>query len=149
MRKLIAYAFVLMMLLGNLSVANMNEETGLGVVEQEVVVVQPVEPILTYRERLDQQVSRGEIRSFTAIATAYTHTGDATFTGIMPYVGVIAVDPRVIPLGSRVYVEGYGEALAADTGGLIKGTKIDLFMDTEQECDEWGIQPRKIYIIGR
>lgn len=131
--------------------ANSHEETGLGVVEQETVVVQPVvvEPVLTYRERLDQQVSRGEIRSFTATATAYTHTGDATFTGIMPYVGVIAVDPKVIPLGTRVYVDGYGEAIAADTGGLIKGRKIDLFMDTEQECNEWGIQQRRIYILGR
>ena len=56
---------------------------------------------------------------------------------------------KVIPLGSRVYVEGYGEAIAADTGGLIKGHKIDLFMDTERECEEWGIQPRRIYILGR
>ena len=131
--------------------ANSNDETGLGVVEQETVVVQPVveEPVLTYRERLDQQVSRGEVRSFTVVATAYTHTGNATFTGIMPYVGVIAVDPNVIPLGTRVYVEGYGEAIAADTGGLIKGHKIDLFMNSEQECEEWGIQPRRIYILGR
>jgi 3D (Asp-Asp-Asp) domain-containing protein len=71
-------------------------------------------------------------------ATAYTHTGHKTYTGTWPHRGTIAVDPGVIPLGSRLYVEGYGPGVAEDTGGVIKGLKVDLFMETENECWEWG-----------
>ena len=61
---------------------------------------------------------------------------------------MIAVDPRVIPLGTRVYVEGYGYATAEDTGDrYIKGNAIDLFMDTYDECVQWGLQRVKIYIL--
>jgi 3D (Asp-Asp-Asp) domain-containing protein len=80
-------------------------------------------------------------------ATAYTHTGNATFTGIMPYVGVVAVDPRVIPLGTRMYVEGYGFGLAADTGGVIKGNIVDVFMDTREEALKWGRRQVRVYIL--
>lgn len=79
-------------------------------------------------------------------ATAYTAycTGcsGVTATGINlrknPNQKVIAVDPRVIPLGSKVWVEGYGEAIAGDTGGAIKGNKIDLYMKTKNEAYKWG-----------
>lgn len=80
-------------------------------------------------------------------ATAYTHTGNPTFTGVYPQIGTIAVDPKVIPLGTRMYVEGYGFGIAQDTGGLIKGEIIDLFMDTEKECFQWGRRNVKIYIL--
>ena len=50
-----------------------------------------------------------------------------------PDVKVIAVDPKVIPLGSKVWVEGYGYAVAGDTGGAIKGNKIDLFMPSKSK----------------
>jgi uncharacterized protein YabE (DUF348 family)/3D (Asp-Asp-Asp) domain-containing protein len=80
-------------------------------------------------------------------ATAYTHTGNPTFTGIMPYVGVVAVDPRVIPLGTRIYVEGYGFGLAADTGGVIKGNIVDVFMDTREEALKWGRRQVRVYIL--
>lgn len=79
-------------------------------------------------------------------STAYTHTGDPTATGIMPYVGVIAVDPGVIPLGTHVYVEGYGDAIAADTGGAIQGEIIDVFLESEEECIQWGRRYVKIYV---
>lgn len=59
---------------------------------------------------------------------------------------IIAVDPSVIPLGSRVYVEGYGEAIAADTGGAIKGNIIDLNM-SEAEAVQWGRRPVNITIL--
>lgn len=68
-----------------------------------------------------------------------------TATGARAVRGVIAVDPRVIPLGTRVYVPGYGYAVAADTGGAIKGARIDLCYDTVAECNEWG--RRKVTII--
>lgn len=71
-------------------------------------------------------------------ATAYTYTGNRTFTGTWPSRGTIAVDPAVIPLGTRLWIEGYGLGIAADTGSAIRGNKIDLFMETETECIKWG-----------
>lgn len=79
--------------------------------------------------------------------TAYTHTGNTTYTGVWPKVGTIAVDPKVIPLGTKLWVEGYGFGVAQDTGGLIKGNIIDLFMETEKECLHWGRRYVKVYII--
>ena len=92
-------------------------------------------------------VSGDYSKVITVEATAYTHTGNLTATGTVARVGVIAVDPNVIPLGTRVYVEGYGYAVAEDTGGAIKGNIIDLFMDTNQECINWGRRDVKVYIL--
>ncbi len=80
-------------------------------------------------------------------STAYTHTGNRTSTGIYPYVGVVAVDPKVIPLGTRVYVDGYGHALAADIGSAIKGNKIDVFLETRAEARRWGRKTVKVYVL--
>ena len=79
-------------------------------------------------------------------ATAYTWTGCRTATGIWPSRGTIATDPRVIPTGSKLWVEGYGEAVAADTGGAIKGQRIDLYMDTKHECLQWGRRKVEVQI---
>ncbi|MEI7833712.1 MAG: 3D domain-containing protein [bacterium] len=77
-------------------------------------------------------------------ATAYTPWDPGcygkTCTGDIARRGVIAVDPRVIPLGTRVYVEGYGMAVALDTGGAIKGNIIDVCVDTNAEANRWGRQ---------
>ncbi|MDS0525339.1 ubiquitin-like domain-containing protein [Clostridium sp. SHJSY1] len=75
-------------------------------------------------------------------ATAYSG-GGLTATGKnVAYdpngISTIAVDPRVIPLGSLVEVSGYGLAIASDTGGLIKGNIIDVYLNTEEECESWG-----------
>ena len=75
---------------------------------------------------------------------------------IVPGTGakVIAVDPRIIPLGSNVYVEGlngawdYGHAVAADTGGAIKNIRIDLYMDSHAETLSWGVRKVNVYILG-
>lgn len=88
-------------------------------------------------------ISRGtqdQGREMVIQATAYTHTGHKTFTETWPHRGTVAVDPKVIPLGSRIWVEGYGWGLAEDTGGLIKGRIIDLFMETKGEAVKWGRQ---------
>ena len=67
---------------------------------------------------------------------------------------VIAVDPKIIPLNSKVYVEGlngawdYGHAVAADTGSAIKELKIDLYMDTHTEALEWGRRKVNVYVLG-
>lgn len=74
---------------------------------------------------------------------------------IVPGTGmkVIAVDPKVIPLGTTVYVEGlngvadYGYAIAADTGGAIKNNKIDLYMETHDATMQWGIKNVRVYVV--
>ena len=60
---------------------------------------------------------------------------------------MIAVDPRVIPLGTRLYVDGYGYGRALDVGGAIKGNRIDVFLPSEAECRRWGVRTVKVYIL--
>ncbi|HLS91424.1 MAG TPA: G5 domain-containing protein [Limnochordia bacterium] len=71
-----------------------------------------------------------------------------TYTGLKAGKGVVAVDPSVIPLGTRLYVPGYGEAIAADIGGAIKGYRIDLGFDTYEEAIQFGRQKVKVYILA-
>lgn len=89
---------------------------------------------------------------FTIESTAYsmggfTSSGSRTIRDPNGY-STIAVDPRVIPMGSKVYVEGYGYAIAADTGSAIKGNIIDVFFNTEAEVLNWGRRNVKIRIIN-
>jgi 3D (Asp-Asp-Asp) domain-containing protein/uncharacterized protein YabE (DUF348 family) len=84
------------------------------------------------------------------VATAYSAwhgSSDRTATGVLAERGVIAVDPRVIPLGTRMYVPGYGYGIAADTGGAIKGARIDLCYDSESEVVAWGRRPVLVYFV--
>lgn len=64
-----------------------------------------------------------------------------------PNMALIAVDPRIIPLGTKVWVEGYGYAIAGDTGGAIKGNRIDVLLPTEAAANEWGRKRVKIRIL--
>lgn len=86
-------------------------------------------------------------RVMKMVATGYpamvTGTG-RTYLGLKAERGVVAVDPRVIPLGARVHVEGYGEALAADIGSAIKGNRIDLCFPTHREASRYG---RKVVTV--
>ncbi|NLF80004.1 MAG: DUF348 domain-containing protein [Clostridia bacterium] len=86
--------------------------------------------------------------SYTMEATAYTWTGNTTATGTWPKVGTIAVDPDIIPLGTKVYVAGYGFAVAEDTGGAINDYIIDLYMDTENQCISWGRRQVTVYMLN-
>ncbi|WZY01409.1 peptidoglycan-binding protein [Bacillus sp. FSL W7-1360] len=96
-----------------------------------------------------------ETTSIQMEATAYTAycngCSGVTSTGIdlraNPNQKVVAVDPNVIPLGSRVYVEGYGEAIAGDTGGAIKGHKIDLYMQTKDEAYAFGRRTVNVTVL--
>lgn len=92
------------------------------------------------------------------VATAYApgahdngKWGDLTHMGTKVRPGIIAVDPKLIPLGSRVYIEfadGHGAyATAEDTGGAIKGKRIDIAMATVDEAYEFGMQKAKVYIV--
>jgi len=97
----------------------------------------------------------GQGKEMTMIATAYTAycegCSGTTAYGIdlraNPEEKVIAVDPRVIPLGTRVWVEGYGEAIAGDTGGAIKGNKIDVFIPSYDNAIQWGRKEVKLIIL--
>lgn len=94
-------------------------------------------------------------KEFYVTATAYTPycngCSGISAAGINlranPSLKVIAVDPRVIPLGTKVWVEGYGYAIAGDTGGAIKGMKIDLLMQTKSEAYNFGRRQVKMKII--
>jgi len=96
---------------------------------------------------IDEEASRGGERILTMEATAYTWTGQQTASGTWPAVGTVAVDPQVIPLGTRLWIEGYGEAVALDTGGAIRGHIIDLYMESEDECWSWGRRTVEVRII--
>lgn len=104
-----------------------------------------------------QTLSRGGMPSsfsqvLSVVATAYsgdgiTASGAPTKRNVNGY-STIAVDPRVIPLGSKVYVEGYGYAIAEDIGGAIKGNRIDIFVTSESEAQSWGRRSVNVYILN-
>ena len=104
-----------------------------------------------------QVASRGSEsgKEIYVTSTAYTAScngcSGTTATGVNlhanPNAKVIAVDPRVIPLGSKVYVDGYGYAIASDTGGAIKGNKIDVFFPSNSDAYRWGRKTVKIKIL--
>lgn len=99
---------------------------------------------------------KSENKTISVEATAYTAKcagcSGVTYTGIDlnkdPNAKVIAVDPSVIPLGTEVYVEGYGNAIAADIGGAIKGNKIDIHVPTKDEAYSWGRRTVNVTILN-
>ena len=90
-------------------------------------------------------------KTISAKVTAYTPydagcTG-ITATGTKAGYGTVAVDPRVIPLGSKVYIPGYGTAIAADTGGAIKGNRVDVCYSSKSEAYGWGVRNATVYVL--
>lgn len=89
------------------------------------------------------------------VATAYFSGGGGingnsiTAIGLRTKKGIVAVDPKIIPLGTKLYIPGYGEALAADTGGWIKGNRIDLVFDSLEECYRYGRRKIKVYLVQK
>jgi cystine transport system substrate-binding protein len=83
------------------------------------------------------QPAAGSGRQLTVVATAYSLHG-GTASGLPTGPGVVAVDPTVIPLGTRMEIPGYGPGIAADTGSAIKGLRIDLWFPTLEQTYEWG-----------
>lgn len=116
--------------------------SGLQPAEAPTVIEAPGTSISEYR-----QIEAPEPEAMIFEATAYTWTGNQTATGTWPSRGTIAVDPAIIPLGTRLYVEGYGEGIAEDTGGAIKGEILDLYMESESECWDWGRRQVEVKII--
>jgi 3D (Asp-Asp-Asp) domain-containing protein len=107
------------------------------------------------QESISVTKPKAEGKTLTVTATAYTAYCEGcsgiTKTGQNlrqdPSQKVIAVDPRVIPLGSKVYVEGYGEAIAGDIGGAIKGNRIDIFIPNYAQAIDFGVQSLEVTIL--
>lgn len=142
-------------------------------IKEEVIHVETlVKPIDQVFEEGTKDVFTNDRGDFIArkaikmVATAYEagprstgkRPGDKgygiTASGARAKRGTVAVDPRVIPLGTKLYIKSltpgvpdYGFAIAQDTGGAIKGNKIDLFMDTVWECLQFGRRPVMVYIL--
>ncbi|MBN6886862.1 3D (Asp-Asp-Asp) domain-containing protein/LysM repeat protein [Cytobacillus horneckiae] len=125
-------------------------------VEQKPKTEKPAETVEAPKAENKEQAAPEEgTKELTMEATAYTATCEGcsgvTATGINllenPDMKVISVDPNVIPLGSKVYVEGYGKAIAGDTGGAIKGNKIDVFIPNKDDAINFGRQTLKVTIL--
>ncbi|HQL36362.1 MAG TPA: 3D domain-containing protein, partial [Bacillota bacterium] len=109
--------------------------------------------------------SRGQVtrfvRALKMTATAYDATFEScgkhpdhpqygiTYSGLRVRPGIVAVDPKVIPLGTYLYVEGYGEALAADIGSAIKGNRIDLYYESPADVAKYGKRTVKVYVLDK
>lgn len=136
----------------------------------EAIVKSPVDRVVEYGTVPNFTTSRGDLVRYSKViqvkATAYTssyedtgkrpgdHGFGITYSGLKAKTGIIAVDPKVIPLGTKVYVEipgsapDYGFAIAGDIGSAIKGNHIDLYFDTSEEVKRWGVRKAVVYILN-
>ena len=134
----------------NLEKKREQNEQLLAIAQNEKTAV--VQVLAQIRERISKIQPEGVTLTgeWEMVATAYYAGGGGlngdgiTATGLRARKGIIAVDPSVIRLGTKLYIEGYGEAIAADTGGWIKDYRVDLCFDTLEECYRYG--RRKIYV---
>lgn len=133
------------------------------VLSVETVMKQPVNAVMavgTAGKRLNLASRKLRFRippapsggtSMRVLATGYSaeqpDLNATTATGVLALRGVMAVDPSVIPLGTRAFIPGYGYAVAADTGGSIHGTRIDLCFDSVAEANAWGRKTVTIIIL--
>ncbi|NMM61612.1 DUF348 domain-containing protein [Clostridium sp. P21] len=134
----------------------------------ETIKKQPVQKVVAMGALSVYTPSRGVRIPYTTVikmrATGYTSDYESTGKGPGdPDFGIttsgtvakrnvgsyssVAVDPRVIPLGTKLYIEGYGYAVAEDTGGAIKGNRIDLFFDSNSEAENWGVKWVNVYLV--
>ncbi|HEX2926479.1 MAG TPA: 3D domain-containing protein [Ruminiclostridium sp.] len=136
---------------------------------KDFVATNPLNRIVEVGTVLNYKTSRGETIRFSKVldmkATSYTasfsdtgkNPGEPGFgltaTGARVRRGIIAVDPSVIPLGTRVYIEvpgraaDYGYAVASDVGGAIKGNKIDVYLESGSQVAAWGVRRVKVYVL--
>lgn len=143
---------------------NVQEETAEAVeksaevVEEPAKVVEEAAAVVTVEnveEPAQENIESVEDNYYSILsmeASAYL-PGDGngagiTATGIRATYGVAAVDPSIIPLGTRLYIPGYGEAIAADTGGAIRGYMIDLCMENYSEAMQFGRRNVTVYVLN-
>lgn len=129
---------------------------------KELVLKEPVNKEVIKGTKEAKIISRGENginfkKKLSVKSTAYNHPKNSkeAYTASGMHVlrdksgySTVAVDPSVIPLGTKLYVEGYGYAIAADTGSAIRGNRIDLFFNTEAEASNWGVKNLDVYILN-
>ncbi|QSS99516.1 LysM peptidoglycan-binding domain-containing protein [Pontibacillus sp. ALD_SL1] len=128
---------------------------GGNVATKEKATVASTQPAQPKTEEKQVQTEQQEQKTITMESTAYTANcvgcSGITKTGINllenPDRKVIAVDPNVIPLGTEVYVEGYGKAVAGDIGGDIQGNRIDVFIPSQSEALNWGRKSVDVTIL--
>ncbi len=165
MRKIIFGLFVALYMLG-VTAANCNakadsDATHLSAAAEEGCVIGTVtqqelaprsENLLQVRKKRERHQYQEPPKNLanqyqvTVKANAYCLRG-MTSRGVPTRVGVVAVDPRVIPYGSKIHIPGYGWATALDTGGAIKGHTIDIWMPTYDQCMQWGSRNIKITVV--
>lgn len=130
----------------------------------ETVISEPITEIIEVGTGGSIVSRGGELLRYSRVldvkATAYSTEGWSrenkyTKIGSLCRVGAIAVDPKVIPLGSKMYITSpdgeswiYGTAVAEDTGGAIKGNRIDLYYNTQEECERFGVRAAKVYVLA-
>lgn len=134
-------------------------------IAEEKIIKEPIDGIIEEGTRTTFVSSRGQVtrfvRALKMTATAYDATFESTgkrpdhpqygitYSGLKVRHGIVAVDPKVIPLGTWLYVEGYGEALAADKGGAIKGNRIDLYYESPKDVAKYGRRTVKVYVLDK
>jgi 3D (Asp-Asp-Asp) domain-containing protein len=118
------------------------------------VLERPVNELIAYGT-LDTIDRGGTVvnfsREITMTATAYwpdpVWSNGYTAMGLRAQYGVVAVDPSVIPLGTRLYIPGYGFAIAADTGSAIVGDRVDLCFDDAAQAIDWGVRTVQVFVL--
>jgi 3D (Asp-Asp-Asp) domain-containing protein/LysM repeat protein len=132
--------------------------------KQDVKATKTIKPAVKVKVKVSKKTAskakaastkKTKYKEITMKATAYTAyckgCSGITATGINlkanPKKKVIAVDPKVIPLGTKVYVEGYGHAIAGDKGGAIKGKRIDVFIPSKKAAINYGVKNVKVKIL--
>ncbi len=132
-------------------------------VTETIILIEPVNQVVNVGAQNKVNTEEGQLtysKVLTMNASAYTpgyestgkRPGDPgygrTASGMMATKGVVAVDPNVIPLGTKLYIEGYGVAIAGDTGGAIKGNKIDLCYESVSEALSFGRRNIDVYVLN-
>ncbi|WP_071026126.1 3D domain-containing protein [Peptoniphilus raoultii] len=135
-----------------------NDELESREVIESSIIKEPVNEIVEVGTKEVKESPKGDIsgRCITMEATAYDYSaGNVTALGTQVRVGAVAVDPNVIPLGSKLYIEStdswpsYGYAVAEDTGGAIKGNRIDLFFTSSETSNNFGRRTVKVYVLDK
>lgn len=162
----IGYGLVFGYLLKTLSTTQKEKELEEKIRNLEEERIRELESLKKELEKLEKEkreILKNELEKIKILeveATAYTSgpestgkkPGDVgygiTYSGLPANIGTIAVDPNVIPLGSIIYVPGYGYGIATDTGSAIKGNKIDLYFHDVNQALKWGRKKTKIIVLG-
>lgn len=128
------------------------EKTNSSLIKQIEVLTKENEIITKEIKNLKSRTETN--RNFTTkfigdhILTFYTHTGNRTASGVYPKAGrTVAVDTRYIPHGTILYIEGIGFRIAEDTGGDIKGNRLDVFVDSKEEAIRKGVKKAKVHVV--